>query len=412
MSALTRNDGTQFVIQAYRERLTFKKKASLAQKVRNISAQQGQFVRLLKRRNGEYETIFSENPGYLVGESIKNYFPKMKNLLFIEAWPETENFLFVVIRNGHVFIDSLMTREDLSRELLPLTTLNIAFQVILSGRLPDEIINLDSGFLPKKIVDTVEHLREPLLQKLPTPENVRLIPLPLALRNERLDNNTLFTTGAIITLFIAVVASGFIYLKHQQKKPAVIVNSQPVAYEQYHRALDSPAPDELLGELVNVIETSWLIPGWRATGISQTPNRYELNVSTIDGSLTQLQHWAEKNHYQLFITSRGALLRRKTDIAKRQYKQPAQSLETIAANLIDETKKIAANPVITVKSVIQHRDARELPLAIDLDEIDPQQLVYLSQILVKMPVTLRKAQLAIRTSALLDSQIQLSVWGR
>ena len=109
MSTLVRSDGTQFVMQAYRELLSAKKKSQIIQEIRFLAEQQGQ-----------YEAVFSTEPGYWLGESIWHYFNQPKNLIYCEALPDSAQVLTVVIQQGSVYIDSQMLASSLQLELLPL----------------------------------------------------------------------------------------------------------------------------------------------------------------------------------------------------------------------------------------------------------------------------------------------------
>ena len=74
MTLLTRGDGTPFVIQAYRELLITHKRSMLLQEIRMLAEQQGQYLRLSKNKDQNIEAVFNNEPGYLLAESIWQYF--------------------------------------------------------------------------------------------------------------------------------------------------------------------------------------------------------------------------------------------------------------------------------------------------------------------------------------------------
>lgn len=403
MSTLTRDDGTQFVIHAYRELTSLRKKSQVAQKLRKLATQQGQFVHLHRCAN-EYEAVFSPEPGYLLGESIRNYFPKMQNLLFFEAFNGDNQFLFIVIRDGKVFIDSLLSLEEIKIELLPLTVLNTRFHVMMSGRLPEEMTDFKQGFIPEAIIDAIEYSKEPLLPTLPVSENTRLIPLHQTLKAKRLEKSAI-TPVLLATLFAVGLVTLSIYVN--QRKNA----TNSVSYQQYQHALVNPSPEALLSVLATVIKNHLFIPNWEITEILQTSNDYEIKLITDKGQISTLQILAARNHEQLRITDQYALLQSKFATQKRDRIYSIYPLDDINAQIIDQMQQLFENSDATIHEIIRRHQTREATMTLTLNEITPQQLINFGKVLSKLPIVLQKTRVAIAKDALLNVQLQLSAWG-
>src|SRR3990167_990187 len=120
MSTLTRSDGTQFVMQAYRELLTVERHSQLMQTLRQLIDQQGEFIVILKKNQRTVEAVLSKEPGFLFGESIWEFFGKPAHLIYCEFDPTDGEILLVVIQDSVVYLDKKIQPADLRTELLPL----------------------------------------------------------------------------------------------------------------------------------------------------------------------------------------------------------------------------------------------------------------------------------------------------
>src|SRR3990167_5154520 len=262
MSTLTRNDGTEFVMQAYRELVTAEKKNLISQRVRMLAEQHGQFVRLFKKSYGEYEVVFSREAGYLLGESVKQYFGQAQNLIFCEALPNTPDVLLVVVRGGSVYLDAIVAPKNIRTELMPLLTEEQAYQVIISGLVPLKQKPANNVFsLPPELVHSFEMLDAPLFPRLPLIRHLHLLSLPLALKAERLNGQPI--SMAIIFL-TAIIILGIAYWIFSPKK-TMPINPTPTSttdlYQVYNQALMTPAPHQQLFELSQLVQILYSLPG-------------------------------------------------------------------------------------------------------------------------------------------------------
>ena len=252
MSTLIRSDGTQFVMQAYRELLSAKKKSQIVQEVRLLAEHQGQYVRLFNKGQSQYQAVFSTEPGCLLGESIWRYFNKPENLIYCEALPDSAQILVVVVRQGSVYIDSQMLASSLQSELLPLMTGDLRYRIITSGNVPLRKAESFGTFrFPKDLIEDFKILKEPLFPILPAVKSLQLLPLPLALKAERL--NIGLSTSTVIVLVLVLIVIGWWALTPEQQdvsSPPMVLEKLGNPYAAYLNALSSPAPDQQLLEMV------------------------------------------------------------------------------------------------------------------------------------------------------------------
>src|SRR3990167_1660901 len=213
MPILTRNDGAQFVIQAHRELLTYKRKSLLSQRVRHIAEGRGPFASLIKKRASQYEVIFSHEPGYLLGESVQYYFNQAQNLIFCEALAKNSGFLVVVVRKGMVCLDTVITENALHTVLAPLLVGDELFQVVTFGETPFKE-NAKHPVLPSCLIASFEKLDNSLFERLPKLPVLKLLSLPLVLKPEHvIFRPTFLITIATMMIISAIVCCGLLWEK-------------------------------------------------------------------------------------------------------------------------------------------------------------------------------------------------------
>ena len=98
MATVIRKDGLHFIIQAYREVLPIRKKSLMVRDVKQLTEQNGQFLRLFKKGEKNLEAVFSKEPGFLLAEIIREHFGHPENLLVCEALPDGK-ILKLIVQN-------------------------------------------------------------------------------------------------------------------------------------------------------------------------------------------------------------------------------------------------------------------------------------------------------------------------
>ncbi|AML47985.1 hypothetical protein AYM02_01155 [Coxiella burnetii] len=189
MPTLVKDDGTPFALQAYREVL-IGDRASVYKRIRLLAERHGHFVHILKRYTDHYEIAFSPQPGYLLGESIKHYFGWAQNLIFCERLPHRPELLLVVIREGRVYLDSLVLANKVAAKLMPLLSDTQPYQIVTSGEVPIQQSSDEKEVFvpPPYLVDSFEELNEPLFPRLPAISSLQLLPLSLVLKTSEINN--------------------------------------------------------------------------------------------------------------------------------------------------------------------------------------------------------------------------------
>lgn len=408
MSILTRPDGIQFVTQVYRE-IVRGKKSLIAQRVKLLAEQHGRFVRLFKKDNTLYEVSFSNTPGYLLGETIKHYFAKIQNLIFCESLHNKE-ILLVIIREGSVYIDNVMSEKTVFQELIPLLSDPRRYDIIVSGNVPiKKNSDEDKVFVPpSELIKSFKVLKDPLFPILPTNRMFQLLPLPLALKEERLQFQSL-NPLILITVICLIFGTILIIYSNKTHTPETI---QPETdhYRSYQQALMTAAPETELTELNRIIEVFYTLSGWRISSINFQNQAYEIYLTSSGGNLKELIDWARQKSYFFQLTTNAALLKISSHSALRSKPRNIYFVQNVLSYLIDQFDSILIGKKIHIDNFLQHDKITEVQLSLELENLSPSILPLIGKILTDLPITITKIGLNL-TSGGINGTIQFSVWG-
>jgi len=413
MPILLRDDGAQFVMQAYRELFCEKKKSQLAKEIRFLSEQQGAYIRLFRRDQHQYEVVFSKEPGYLFGETIWYFFDKPDNLIFCEALPDSAQILLVVVQLGSVSIDKQILGAALQSELLPFMTSDLRYQIIISGNVPlRETAQFGTFCFPENLVASFLTLDEPLFPRLQPLKQLQLQPLSLALESESLN----FGFSSLVILFVTITVLGAGWW---------VLSSKPVAFSSveeassstlqscrhYFKVLSTPEPKEQLLEMIHVLETLYALPGWRVSQLTYRQQHYQVDLILEGGLLAEVVKRARQQHYELQLFNQQVRLRFPTTIPGHVKLWKVNALDPLVTELVDRLHRLLQQNAVHFG--ITHRDgvAEKLSVIISLESVPPGMLDLLGRELEGLPVQLVSARLHFN-SGLLSGHVQLSLWGK
>lgn len=418
MSVISQNDGTQFVIQAYRERVEYKKKSQAETRIRNIAEQQGHFVRLFKHQAGELEAVFSTEPGYLLGESIKQYFQETKNLVYCEKIKGSKQNVLVIIKNGHVFTDTIIEDHQLKAELLPLLTLKTSFQIVASKDAPlieDSSQQTEERYcFPLEHTTSFEYLSSPLLPRLPSIPKVRLLPLQIALKSQGLRKNSFLNLSLTLGFLFAAII-GLMIVSAYKKTNTPVHPHKPHSinpFAAFDAALNSPEPSSQLSLIVVLVNKLYQMPGWELAEFSQKNDVLFVQVKSIGGSISALQTFADNNQFELSLHPSGVTLKAKLLTSPRSKQPHIYSLTHMSEALLDTLAHSLIGIRVSLLKTTQHGRAISNLFQLDFSDASPKELLLLQNILHNLPAVLVSADFRTNSAGLFSGRIKLSLWGK
>lgn len=405
MPTLTRSDGVEFVIQAYRERTENGNKAALMQKIRVLAEQHGRFARLFKKENHFFEAVFSNEAGYLLGESVKHYFYQAQNLIFCEALEDLQHVLLVVVRDGEVYLDAIVNKQLLSQELRLLISDQYQYQIFTHGDVP----LIDNPILPPEKIISFEKLSDPLLPRLPTLKNLQLLPLPLALKSQHLQEKNSLVIYFLVAL-LAFAGGALLYgiSNHLQAELAAKTNLIH-DYSYYNNALESAEPHAQLNEMMQIIELLYTIPGWQPQYIHFEQGHYQAQFDT-KGDLTQLHQWATFNNFSYQANTDQIDLTRLSQVPSRLAPKTISNEDALITALTNQLSSLLGAEQITVSNTLPAGAAKQTLITVNIPQGTPKIIEIIGQILEDQPVMIQDADFQTNGFTL-SGKIQLSIWG-
>ena len=409
MATITRRDGQQFVVQAYRELLAHNKNARSIKEVRALAEQHGQFVRVFEKDLSTYEVSYATEPGFLLGETVRHYFGYAQELMYCEYLPESRQVILVVIRSGNVFIDTKVSLNQLGSELAPALTGDFQYAVHIFGdvpisRFPEE----EKIFFPDEYIASFDHGEESLFGRLPTLPSFQLLPLPYAIKSAFKRKAQTMPLLAILLVLVAVV--GFWVFVPKAPQPALHVQKKIDPYAAFYRALKSPPVTDELNYLTQVVDALYGAPGWHLVNIDYKPPGSVVLMTSDGGSLSSLQTFAHQQHFNLALDDNGAQLSFQDHLKNQPKPEHIYPIEPTLEALGDHIDGVLQQKSLVVGQSVDHGATKRVPVTIELYEVSPQVLAILAQELKGMPVVLSHVSLKYK-QGLLTGLVNLSVWG-
>lgn len=413
MVAIQRHDGINFIAHAYREQLVISNKRIAVQELRMLSSQHGQYVCLRRKSRHEFEACFSQQLGYLLGETVWDYLGRPDHLIYCEAIAESAHCFLVVIRNGMVYLDNKILSADVHKELLPIIADTHVYEVYTYGDVPVRDVETFGGatfVLPKKTVCKFHHLKNPLFsQLLPTPQFI-LKPLPEVLKSNYLRGQSRLTIVTILVL-IVVLCGWWIFRSPSESSHEVIKTQAIAQLHPFEKALTSPNPAILISELSQKIDELYLMPGWKVLDLNLKGDEFEVRLQSEGGSLWYLSQWAKQHYYQLNILPDGAMLKFTSFAKKRKMPKYVSSADTSLDQFLQRMQRVLVDNSIHVEGKQKQGGVTETQMTLDLKSLSPDLLVLIGQELNDLPVSLSSVNMHLN-NGLIDGKIQLSLWGR
>lgn len=403
MTTLNRSDGLQFVVQAYRELLPMASRAHLIREIRKLSEQHGNYVYLRQKETREIEAVFSCETGYLLGESIWNFFDRPDHLIYIEKLPEQDQVLLIAVRNNSVHIDAKISEKDLQEELLPLMTGDQAYILRVHGEL--------SLKFPDPLTASFEQIPNSAYQQISADPNFSLSPLTFALKSPVLGKNH------VPVLIVGVILVGLLagYSVFHSGRPVMVsvphLASAPNPYADYEKALSTSEPAEQLANFVEIIKDLYFIPGWAVSGLKMQNGEYQIELESKGGNVETLLAWSKENHFDLSITGQNVLLKQKMSLKNRPMPANIYSLNQVVGLLVDELDELLDDKVVELGQAEDHGEASVTPMKINLTNTTPEVIDLLGKEIENLPLELKSVDISFK-DGLIDGYIQFAVWGR
>ncbi|MCD6046159.1 MAG: hypothetical protein K0R48_1322 [Gammaproteobacteria bacterium] len=415
MAQLIRNDGVGFVVLTYRELLTAARPSILKREINLLATENGPYVKCFQREQG-VEAIFSKDTGYLLAESVWDYFKQPDNLIYGEELPNG-NVVLVVIRGGIVFLDTEVSMRNLMAELMGLALGSTAYTIKLCGDLPIGEGSAQFQF-PTQNVESEEHLESSVFLQLKTNEEYRLGTVKEAFAS--LGYTGMAIKVVIIIALLAVLAFlAWLIFKPAAAPappPAEVVAAAPAQpppdpYADFKQALMTPAPDALLQDLVNTLNDVYTIPGWTPQSLTLAGSSATVNLVKNGGNAGILLAW-KRSHpdVQMTINTGQVVLTYGLQLTNRPTPEVIYKLPDLLANFYDDLNAKLPSSTVSVGPMTRKGVYQQSSIGITFTNQSPDSLMVLANELKGLPAVLSAA--TMRTSGgLISGQLTIDLIG-
>jgi hypothetical protein len=417
MPTIRRADGTQFVIHSYRELLAPQKLSILKNEIRLLAQNHGEYIRLFQQNHKSIEAIFSRDPGYLLGETVWQYFGKPSDLIFCEALPEGQQAIVVVVKANTVYLDTKIPFYNLADEFASLVTGSNQYDVYISGDVPvSDLASPDKFVFDSAFVKSFNRLENPIFQNLLVDSSLELQPLETELR-ELNSRRTSPKTVMVCTIIILALLLFWYVQTPKTIKPVPTKSTEAVTQgypdATFYTAMTSPAPQQQLAEAARIANVLYSLPAWSATSINFNGDSYSVNVKTQGGNLAELNAWANANSIHMSLLSNGPQLTINSFVKNRAKPNTIAELQPSLITLIDRVQALLpASNSIQLGAITTVGSIKSTDITIQFTQISPDILSLLGMQFTDLPTKLTSITLSVTDGGLLSGSLKLNVLGK
>lgn len=410
MAYITREDGERFVIPSYRDTLSAKKKNLLKREILLLSTSYGEYITILRKSVEQYEIAFSNEAGYLLGETVWHYFKRPLDLVYCEALPNTQEAILVVVKSGTVYLDGVFSLDSIADELIVFKTQQNNFNVYVYGNVPiSEHPEEDKFSFDSDSVNSFTVLDESVFQALPLLKTFQLQLVDTALRTQGIG------VLPLKPIILGLVAIGLVWMAwvffttHKKELPAVIVGVVN-PYQVYIDTLTSPDPAREMEQVFHAIQYLSYIPGWHADKIDYAKGKLVAAVTSQGAKTDVLFDWANRYRATINILPQGFYVNMFVYTPSRQPPKTINPINEVIATIVDRVSYILPGNTLEVAQIVDRRDYKDTTVTIKFDTIPITTLEMIRQQLEELPVVLRSMN-ATASNGDLTGSITLQVLG-
>lgn len=397
MPYITREDGERFIIPSYRDVIVAKKSALLRREILSLSENYGEYIALQRKGIDQYEVAFSSEPGYLLGESVWNYFKRPNDLIYCEQIPNTSEAILVIVKHGSVYLDGPFSFDSIPDELISLRTQKLIFDIYVYGDVPISTIAEEGKFVfDSALVKSFTVLEKPIFPTLPLVKAFQLQLVDIILRGKGIG---VLPIKKIVTVLVIAALLGLAWLFFTNPKQEIyipqVMSRVTNPYQTYISSMNVPNPADQIQWLSQEIILLLTIPGWYPTTFEYSDVNFRVSVKSMGAKTNLLYDWAEKNKYRVEVATDGLYLTTRTRFPNRKPITTINPLNRVVTTLLDNLAFILPGNSLSVGPLIERYKFSERTLNISFSNITPGVLGLIGQKIENLPLVLVKVSINI-----------------
>lgn len=411
MAYITREDGERFVIPSYRDVLVIKKQALLRREILSLSASYGDYITLQRKNVNQYEVAFSPEPGYLLGETVWNYFKRPQDLIYCEAIPNTAEAILVIVKAGNVYLDGSFPIDAIIDELIIFRTQQNHFDIYINGDVPISKVPEPGKFaLDASSIKSFTVLDKPVFPSMPVSKTFQLQLVEQVLKAKGIG---VFPVKQIVAGIIALGAiwMGWIFLTAHKKEIPVVLIRAANPYQGYIDALSTPDPSLQIRWVASNLWLLTTIPGWSPQTIDYTFPKLTASVKSNGARTNLLLEWANENHANVLITANGFSVAIISGLGNRLEPNTISQLDLMIAKMIDSMSYITPGNNLQILPAVNKGSFFEREIKITISNITPTTLDLIGQVFKNLPLVLTNISITMNHDGTISGIISLRALG-
>lgn len=419
MTVIAREDGVQFTLLNYRETLSGMSVGDMRAKVKELATGHGKNCAIVPLREKTYEAVFTDDEGFPLGECVWHHFGKPINLILCETINhEVGDTLLVVIREGTVYLDEILPRDEVAAELSGLLGMEVAYEIHVFGDdvpLVEEAAPEQFAF-PKHFVSTYNVLPVSQINTMVPPPEYQLLSPDKALVAAGIQLvNPLIAVGVAAVL---VIAGYFLFFAKEEEKKVVVKKVEKIVdpYEAFRRDLSTPKANAYFYEMVDTLDSAFLVQGWVPTKLDLKKRKVTLEMIPIPGSTVQPSY----DRVIAFAKSKGASYKMRPGKVTIEYspklknrKSPTQiqNREEAMLDLVDKVNSVTVTSKNSFKDAKSYGKYEKSTVNFSFEQFSGGELYVVGNIMDELPVDLKTVQLSVKEQGLYDIKLSIDVFG-
>ena len=414
MPYITREDGERFIIPSYRDILSSKKKSLLKREILMLSANYGQYITFQKKNVDQFEVAFSNEPGYLLGESVWQCLKRPFDMIYCEAIPNTNDAVLVIVKSGSVYLDGSFPIDSIVDELVIFKTQQNNFAIFIHGDVPisekpeDGKISFDANQVHSFTV-----LEEPIFPTLPGIKVFQLQLVDVVLKANNIGTLPLKPIVALVVIGVLIWLGSSYLSSHNERLPTSIISSNTNLYDDYYALVDAPDPGDEIDAVIKKAAQAGTVPGWTAKDMIYTPGRPgNLRVRMVSSAPTMhlLLTWAKSYNYKVDIATDGMFVNIPVYIAPREKSKTITSFQETVASLFDRVSHVTSVSLLQFNAIDTKKAYTTADFTLNINDQSLGSFDLLADLFSKMPMVISKIVLSEK-DGLISGSITFKVVG-
>lgn len=411
MTYIAREDGQRFVIPSYRDVLSAKKPGILQKEIRLVANNYGEYISIQRKSATQYEVAFSQDPGFLLGETVWSYFKRPKDLIYCEEIANSNEAILVIVKSGSVYLDGKFPVDSIPDELLVFQTQSNQFDIYIYGNVPISKTTEEGKFsFDASSIKSFNVLEKPLFPQLSLVSQFELKLVDDALKIQGIGIFPKKTVVLIVAILALIWAAWNYFASYKEVLPVSVV-SVTDPYQAYYNELMSPDPYLEIQNIQRAMVRLYGIPGWMPTTLNYSNETLDVAVISSGARTNTLYAWAKNNNATISVRTDGFYVTFNTfNLLNRSKPDKIYSIGIVIANLTDKLSYVLPGNNLVIGNSINKGKYVRTNITINFSKIVPTTLGIIGQQLRYLPLILNSLTISNSDEGLSGS-IVLTVLG-